>query len=103
MSSTGYEEFLKYKNFEEINFEQLKLAVNFICFNLNAIGCNYPYWYDFYCCTSKTFFVLRWKKERKLGETVKLGEVICCDKIINFIENEHKCHCSSLYYNAIDF
>ena len=101
--TAGYEEFLLYKNFEYVNFEQLKLAVNFMCFNLNAIGCNYPYWYDFYCCTSKTFFVLRWKKQRKMEQKAKLAQSIFDDKIIDFCENEHKCSCSSLYYNAINF
>ena len=97
----GYEEFLSYKNFEYLNFKQLKLAVDYICFNLNAIGCNYPYWYDMYCCTSKTFFVLRWKKERNMTQIAKLGESICDNKIVNFYEDEHKCSCSSLYFNAV--
>ena len=56
-----------------------------------------------YCCTSKKFFVLRWKKQRNMDQTAKLGQAICDDKIIDFSENEHKCSCSSLYFNAIKF
>lgn len=101
--TAGYEEFLSYKNFQDVNFEQLKLAVNFICFNLNAIGCNYPYWYDMYCSTSKTFLVLRWKKSKNLPQIAKLGQVVCNDEIIDLRKNEHKCSCSSLYFNAVKF
>ena len=101
MEVAGYNEYLLYKNFEYVNFDQLKLAVNFICSNLNAIGCNYPYWYNLYCCMSKTFFVLRWKKQKNMKQTAKLGQAICNDKIIDFHENEHKCICSSLRFNAV--
>ena len=97
----GYEEFQSYKKFEFLNFEQLKLAVNYICLNLNSVGCYYPYWYDMYCYTSKTFLVLRWKKERNMTEIAKLGQAICDNKIVNFYEDKHKCICSSVYFNAV--
>ena len=98
----GDKEFESYKKFEYLTFEQLKLAVNFICGNLNSIGCYYPYWYDMYSYTSKSFLVMRWRKERGLTEVAKLGEAICENKIINFLnDKEHKCSCSSVYFNAV--
>ena len=97
----GYEDFQSYKNFEYVNFDQLNSAVDYICLNLNSIGCYYPYWYDMYCYTSKTFLVLRWKKERDIPAVAKLGQTICQNKIIDFRENEHKCSCSSVYFNAV--
>ena len=98
---SGYEEFQAYKNFECMTYEELKSAVNYICLNLNSFGSDYKYWYDMYCYTSKSFIVLRWRKEKNMLPTAKLGEVICQDKIINFVRNEHKCSCSSVYFNAV--
>ena len=98
----GFREFQLYRNLKELTFDELKLAVDYICGNLNSVGCYYPYWYDMYSYTSKTFLVMRWRKERGLREFGKLGEAICCNKIINFLnEKEHKCSCSSVYFNAV--
>ena len=98
---SGFDEFQAYKNFECMTYEQLKLAVNYICLNLNSFECDYKYWYDMYCYTSKSFIVLRWRKQRNMLPTAKLGEAICQDKIVNFVRNEHKCSCSSVYFNAV--
>ena len=59
-----------------------------------------------YCYITKCNVVLEWKKKHngyKLES--KFGEVICNNKLVNFLEDdEHKnCSCSSVYYiNFID-
>ena len=101
---SGIEEFNSYKNLQNLTFDELKLAVNYICSNLNSFPCyNYHYWYDMYCYTSKTFIVIEWRKERGFNEFGKPGEAVCDGVIVNFLnEKEHfKCSCSSVYYNAV--
>ena len=100
---SGYEQFQDYKNFQCMTYEGLKLAVNYICMNLNCHGSDYPYWYDMYCYTSKSFIVLQWRRDNNKLPTAKLGESICNDKIINFVRDKHKCSCSSVYFNAVKF
>ena len=100
---SGYDQFQNYKNFVYMNEEELKLAVNYICMNLNYSTSDYPYWYDMYSYTSKSFIVLRWRRKNKKLPTAKLGEAICMDKIIDFVKNEHKCTCSSVYFDAVKF
>ena len=97
----GEKEFHSYKNFEYVTLDELKLAVDYICRNLNSVGCYYPYWYDMYSYTCKSFLVLIWRKERGMQEVAKLCEAICKNKIINFKKEEHKCSCSSVYFNAV--
>ena len=100
---SGEKEFNDYRNFIYMSEDELKLAVNYICFHLNYGTSNYPYWYDMYSYTSKSFIVLRWRRENNKLPTAKLGEAICKDKIINFVKEEHKCMCSSVYYKAVKF
>ena len=98
---SGFEEFQAYKNFVCMSEHELKLVVNYICLHLNSFTKDYQYWYDMYCYTSKSFIVLRWRKEHNMLPTAKLGEAVCGDKIINFVRNEHKCSCSLVYFNAV--
>ena len=98
---SGFDEFQAYKNFECMTYNELKLVVNYICFHLNSFGSDYKYWYDMYCYMSKSFMVLRWRRDHNMLPTAKLGEAICQDKIINFVQNEHKCGRSSVYFNAV--
>lgn len=96
--------FEKYTNFELVNETELDYVINHVCGHLNEdYTRNYPYWYDMYCSTSKTFLVLRWKKSKNLPQIAKLGQVVCNDEIIDLRKNEHKCSCSSLYFNAVKF
>ena len=45
------EQFESYKKLQNLTFDELKLAVNYICSNLNSFPCyNYHYWYDMYLC-----------------------------------------------------
>ena len=93
--------FEKFVSFQPVNENELNHVVDYICGNLNSSYClNYPYWYDLYCCTSKNRIVLRHKKR-----TTKLGECVCQNVVINFLENSNKCFCSqgcaSLYFNVI--
>ena len=98
---SGFDEFKNYANFVTMTEDELKLAVNYICGHLNSYSSNYPYWYDMYCYCSKSFIVLRWRRKNGLIPCAKLGEAICNDKLINFVNNEHKCTCSSVYFNAV--
>ena len=101
---SGFEQFESYKYLQNLTFDELKLAVNYICSNLNSYPCyNYHYWYDMYSYTSKTFMVMQWRKERGFKEVGGLGEAACDRVIVNFLkEKEHfKCGCSSVYYDAV--
>ena len=98
---SGFDEFQAYKSFQPMTYDELKLATNYICGRLNSFGCHYQYWYDMYCYTSKSFIVLRWRRDHGLIPCAKLGESICKDKIINFVRTEHKCSCLSVYFNAV--
>ena len=101
---SGIEQFDSYKNLQNLTFDELKLALNYICSNLNSFPCNnYHYWYDMYCYTSKAFMVMQLRKERGFKEVGRLGEAVCDGVIVNFLkEKEHfKCGCSSVYYNAV--
>ena len=99
--------FQKYCKFELVNEEELKLAIDYICGNLNAnYTMNYPYWYDMYSYTSKNLIVLRKKKEKKFKSLTRLGECVCQDNVINFLKNTDKkclCNkgCSSVYFKAV--
>ena len=100
-----YDLFQKYAKFEYLTFDELKMCVDYICGCLNSGGVNYPYYYDMYCYTSKTFIVMQWRKERGFRERGKLGEAICDSALVNFLSEEDKehfkCSCSSVYYNAV--
>ena len=98
---SGFKEFQNYANFVTMTEDELKLAVNYICGHLNSYSTPYPYWYDMYCYCSKSFIVLRWRRKNGLIPCAKLGEAICEDKLKNFVNNEHKCSCSSVYFNAV--
>ena len=98
---SGFKEFQAYKNFHCMSYDELKLVVNYICSRLNSFTSDYRYWYDMYCYTSKSFIVLRWRRDNGLIPCAKLGESICENKIINFVRTEHKCTCSSVYFNAV--
>ena len=104
LKMSGFEQFDSYKKLQNLTIDELKLAVNYICSNLNSFPCyNYYYWYDMYCYTSKTFIVMNWRKERGFKEVGRLGEAVCDGVIVKFLEEkEHfKCSCSSVYYNAV--
>ena len=97
--------FQKYRNFEFVNADQLDLIVDYICGNLN-FGTNYSYWYDMYCYSTKTRIVLRHKQKKNEFAVAKLGQCVCKNEVINFLENENKkCNCeegcSSVYFNVV--
>lgn len=99
--------FKKYINFHFIDETELKLAVDYICGNLNGGHTpDYGYWYDLYSYTSKTFFVIQCRKEKGHKPLAKLGECVCQKKIINFLDNPgKKCNCSdgcaSVFFNKV--
>ena len=103
----SFECFQKYISFELVNKTELKLAIDYICGNLNgSYTNNYPYWYDMYSYTSKNLIVLKKKKENKLKSLTRLGECVCKDVVINFLKNtDNKCFCekgcSSVYFKAV--
>ena len=86
----GFDQFKSYEKFQSLTYGELKLAVNYICSNLNCPSYNYRYWYDMYCYTSKSFIVMQWRKERGFKEYARLGETVCNGVIVNFLkEREH--------------
>ena len=99
--------FEKYKNFEFVNANELDLIKDYICGNLNSWPQNnYPYWYDMYSYATKTSIVIRHKQEKNECAIAKLGQCVCENEVVNFLENENKkCNCekgcSSVYFNAV--
>ena len=97
--------FEKYQKFEFVNANELDLIVDYICGNLNSTN-NYPYWYDMYCYTTKTRIVIRHKEEKNELAVAKLGQCVCQNEVVNFLQNKNKeCNCekgcSSVYFNAV--
>ena len=97
--------FNKYKNFTAINKEELDLVINYICGNLNSCFNNYPFWYDMYCYSTKSRFVLRHKESKNEKSEVILGECVCQNEIVNFLKQGNRCNCdkgcASVYFNAV--
>ena len=87
--------FTKYQNFQFVNSEELHLIVDYICGNLNSTFCNYRYWYDMYCYATKSRIVIRHREQKNETGLAKLGECVCENQVINFLENESKqCNCN---------
>ena len=103
ISMSGLNAFDSYKYLQNLTYSELKLAVNYICAQMNSPCLNYAYWYDMYCYTSKSFMVMDWRKKRGFKPVARLGEAICNDEIVNFLKDQehYKCSCSSVYYNAV--
>ena len=97
------DEYLKFRNFEVVTRQELELANNYICAQLQGTGPNYKYYYDMYSYATKCFSVLEWKDKNGFNQKTRLGEALCNDKIVNFFyDKEHKeCGCGSVYYNAV--
>ena len=98
--------FTKYRKFEAVNKQELDLAVDYICGNLNSSSCNYPYWYDMYCYATKSRIVIRHREGKNESGVATLGECVCKDQVINFLQNDdNQCNCNkgcaSVYFKAI--
>ena len=93
----GYNEFISFSNFEYLDEEDLKLANNYICLQLNNPSIGYKYYYDMYSYATKCFMVLQ------KNQYTKLGEAVCEGKVINFLEDEEhkKCSCGSVYFKVV--
>ena len=42
----SYYQFQRYIDFENMTFDELTLATNYICSNLNSPSFVFPYWFD---------------------------------------------------------
>ena len=100
----SYHQFQQYIDFDYVTFDELTLVTNYICGNLNSPSFIFPYWFDMYSYTSKTFQVIALREHRGEKPKAKLGEAVCTGgKIINFVvDKEHStCHCSNVFYRAV--
>ena len=87
--------FEKYKKFEMINKDELNLIIDYICGNLNSCFCNYNYWYNMYCYATKSRIVIRHREQNNQLGFAKLGECVCENEVVNFLEKENKkCNCN---------
>ena len=98
--------FTKYRNFEPVNKDELDLVIDYIVGYLNSSSCNYPYWYDMYSYTTKSRIVIRHREHKNEIAIAKLGECVCKDQVINFLNNEgNKCNCNkgcaSVYFKVV--
>ena len=101
MSKTPYGIFLVFKSRQWISIDEIDLLSEFIYSKLhNNSDVNEIYAYSNYLTKAK--IVLDFKKENNLELKTKIGEAICENKLVNFIENEkHKnCVCGSVYYGS---
>ena len=69
---SGLDAFDSYKYLQNLTYSELKLAVNYICAQMNSLCLNYAYWYDMYCYTSKSFMVMDWRKKEGLNQLLDL-------------------------------
>ena len=92
-----YYAFERFRNFETMDKEEIDMAADYVCHNLNYPGPNYRYYYDMYSYITKCKIVLQTHTKTKFGES------ICDGKLVNFLKDDkHKnCTCSSVYYNAV--
>ena len=99
-----YYNFQRYIDFYDVTFDELTKAVNYIRSNLFAPSFIFPYWFDMYSYTSKTFQVIALRKFRGEVPTAKLGEAVCTNgEIVNFLQmkNHSNCHCSNVFLNVV--
>ena len=59
-----------------------------------------------YSYTSKSYIVIRYRKKKGHKPVARLGECICEEKIVNFLNNpDKKCNCdngcASVYFNKV--
>ena len=106
--SLRLDSFSKYINFKLVAKDDLDLAMDYICSNLDNNSSNsYEYWYDMYSYCIKNYVVLRYKeKNNEFPLLTILGECVCQDQVINFLKNtDKKCFCnkgcSSVRYNNV--
>ena len=59
----GLDAFDFYKSLQNLDYSKLKLAVNYICAQMNSSCLNFAYWYDMYTYTSKSFMVISWREK----------------------------------------
>ena len=97
-----YNAYQRYIDFEYLSFDDVTLAVNYITSNLNTPSFIFPYWWDMYSYTSKTFMVIALRKKRGEEQKAKLGEAVCTGGQIVNDEAHFTCHCSVLR-NLINF
>ena len=97
-----YNAYQRYIDFEYLSFDEVTLAVNYITSNLNTPSFIFPYWWDMYSYTSKTFMVIALRKKRGEEQKAKLCEAVCTGGQIVNDEAHFTCHCSVLR-NLINF
>ena len=97
--------FIKYQKFKAVNKEELDQALDYICSNLNSLGCYYPYWYDMFSYINKSRMVIRHREHKNQTAIAKLGECVCEGQVMNFLQNKNKCNCNngcaSVYFKVI--
>ena len=96
----SYSKFLRFKNKKFLTENELELAIDYIYFYLRH-DYDHPQMYAYYTCANYCKIVLQFKKKNNLELKTKLGEVICNDKLENYIEDpSHRlpnCTCGSTY------
>ena len=92
-------EYTLYEAFDKghyIHRARLSKVENYVCGNLIPWPPNRLFWEAEYNYVTKLMIVCKWKQKHDLPLTVKKGEAICNDKLVNFFTDEkHKgCICS---------
>ena len=100
MNQETYTTFLRFKNKEYLTVQEIYLVSDYI-YGYLRFDYDSHEMYAYWNCLSKCEIVLRFKKENNLELKTKLGEVICNNKLVNFIEDPnhqiHNCNCGSTY------
>ena len=103
MNKINYEKFLVFKAKQWIFPEDIVHLSDYTYFHLNNnTSVNEMYAYSNYLTKAK--IILDFKKKNKLELKTKIGESICENKLVNFIEdiNHKNCICGSVYYGQSD-
>ena len=101
MDITGCQLFKLFENTEWISAKQMDELGEYIYGCLNE-GYRRKKMYGYSNYYTQCKIVIRWKKERGLELKTKLGEVICENNLVNFLEDEehtlNNCSCGSAWW-----
>ena len=95
-----YKSFVFFANEYEIDEDIFLHAKDYICLNKRR---NYDslYWEAFSNYATKCCMVLDFKKKKGFKQTVRIGEAVCKNEIVNFLKDTKQfpgnCNCGSTY------
>ena len=104
MNFETHNQFLRFKDKQFLTENELLLVEEYI-YGYLLFDYDHLEMYAYSNCLTKCKIVLNFKKENNLELKTRLGEVLCENKLVNFIEDPnhqiHNCNCGSTYGRVI--